>query len=471
MTRRTIARGASVAACVLLVSALAPVARGAIPPRHGGVLTLPAPVPVLELDPTHVKSALEAGLVEAVFDGLYEIDPDGRPRPVLAAGPAEREGNVARIVLREGVRHHGGARPLSARQVVRSLMRAAASPETGWLFGALELENGHPMIRETGERTLELTLARPRGRIETLLAATSLRIVVGGNLRRRPLGTGAFRAQLDGRGGADLTIFRFAVDSAPWMNRIRFLPPRARDDELRAFELGELDGSWQGRSLYGREPTRALSTTEVGAVTPWLMVPNRARALRDDGEWVAVARAIDRRRLERVGIAPRASLLEGLPEPHLPSASPRAGGQLVMPVHADRPVEVRLAEAVAGMLDERGIHLAVERLSEARYDALIARGQWDLRLSAVRPPLPGRSAMVAAALAAAGQLDRARALAGVLGESDQASDEARTMSCVVLGYERIVLHYDANVVGLELDLRGRLSLADASLRRTVEPFR
>ena len=93
-------------------------------------------------------------------------------------------------------------------------MRASA-PRAAWLMGALAFDQGRPAIRELDRETVELTLASPRIPLTTILASSSLAIVIGGDLRHRPLGTGAFRARLDGRGGVELSIFRHAPDSPP----------------------------------------------------------------------------------------------------------------------------------------------------------------------------------------------------------------------------------------------------------------
>ncbi len=245
-------------------------------------------------------------------------------------------------------------------------------------------------------------------------------------------------------------------------------PARARDDEIRAFELGQLDASWQGRSLFGREPARPTATAEATLDATCILVPNRARALADDEAWGGVVASIDRERLERVGLAPRRALGAGLPAPRLPTAAPRRGLRLAMPVRTDRPRELLAAEALAGMLDERGIHLTVERLSPEHCERQIARSQWDLRLARVSPPLPGPGPLAAAALAAAGQLDRARALAPALEQVDLARDAAESLGAMVLGQERIVLHHRADLRQLRLDALGRLSLADLSFTRTAE---
>ena len=465
-------RALSLAAAFVLAGALVvPPAQGALPPRHGGVLTLPAATAIGALDPARVETPFEATLAAAVYDNLYEVRGDGRVEPVLAAGPPEIEGTTARVQLREGVLMHTGGRPLQARHIVRSLLRANASPTASWLLGAFATEGGRPVIREVDARTIEFELARRGVRLDLVLAATPLAIVAGGDLRRQPLGTGSFQARLDGRGGAQLRIFRHAVDRPPWINQVTFTPVRSRDEEIRAYELGRIDGSWHGRSLYGREPSRPATTIDTTAAAPWLLVPNRARSLRDSSAWGGVVSSVDRRRLARVGLVPRRTLSPGLPAPQLPTGAPRSGLTLTMPVRLDRPREVRCAEAIAGMLDERGVHLQVERLSPEGYRSALTRSQWDLRIARVRPPLPGRGAMAGAALAASGQLDRARVLVPMLGNAEVANRTARGLDAMVLGHERIVLHHRADVRHLRIDPLGRLTLGDAAFERRAEPFR
>lgn len=449
---------------------LPPPARGALPPRHGGEITFPAPEPITELDPARTETHFEATLANLVFDNLYEVREDGTVEAVLAAGPPEVTGTTARVTIRVGARTHGG-RELSARHVVRSLMRAASSPSASWLLGAFATENGRPAITEIDSRTVQFELARRSIRVDLVLAATPLAIVAGGNLRRRPLGTGPFVARLDGRGGIRLAIFRHAADRAPWLNRVVFTPPRARNDEIRALELGRLDASWRGSSLYGGRPVRPVVVARGTAGTPWLLVPNRARALRDDAAWGGIVSAIDRQRLARVGLVPRRSLTPGLPASQLPSGTARRGTSLRMLVREDRALELRIAEAIAGMLDEHGVRLRVERVGASRYRSDVASGRWDLRLALVRPPLPGRGPMVGAALAATGQIDRARALVSRLGRADVANRTARQLDAMVLGHERIVLHHRADLRGLRIDPLGRLTLGDTSFARREEPFR
>ncbi|MCC6876111.1 MAG: hypothetical protein IT378_17515 [Sandaracinaceae bacterium] len=437
-------RRASVACMVFATSiatwAFVPATRAALPEAFGGEVVLPAPSAVAMVDPTRIRSSFEASLAEASFDGLYERRPDGRVVPVLAEGMPVVEGTLARIRLREGVTHNGG-RPLLARHVVREL-----SPTS-----------------------VEIGLARPDAPIASLLCASSLAIVIGGDLRRRPLGTGPYRVRLDGRGGAELAIFRAAPDGAPWIDRVRFVPPQARDEELRAFELGRLDGSWWGQSLYGGAPSRPATSLTANVIAPVLLVPNRSGVLRDEGLWSSVVRSIDRGRLERAGLRADRSLGAGLPAAEVgPWQRLPAGLALRMIVSADAPLEPRIAEALAGMLDEHGVRLAVERASASRYEAALQRSEWDLRLATVRPPLAEPGALVGAALAAAGQLDRARRVGAAIEDPEVTAQAARTLGAMVLGHERLALHHRADVLGLRFDSLGRLLLADASLARPPE---
>jgi hypothetical protein len=376
---------------------------------------------------------------------------------------------VATIRLRPGARHHGGGE-LTAEQVVRSLARVSSARESAWLLGGIASENGRLAVRALDARTLQIQLARPGVRVDQLLAAGPLAIVVGGDLAQRPLGTGPFRARLDGRGGVELSAFARAVDGAPWLEQVRFAPPVPRDEEVRAFELGRLDGSWWARSLYGGEPVRPVSTATAASASPVLLVPNRARVLRDDGGWGGVVAAVDRRRLEHVGLTPQRSLGEGLPAPDLPSRNALSRGlTLRVLAQSGHPMESRLAEVLAGMLDERGVRLVVEHVTPSDYPAAVERGGWDLRFARVHAPLPGRGALVGAALASAGQLDRARRMAAALDDAAAVATEARGLGAMVLGHERVVLHHRADLAGVELDAAGRLRLADLSFARAADP--
>jgi MarR-like DNA-binding transcriptional regulator SgrR of sgrS sRNA len=449
----------------LILLSLALPAHAALPPRPGGQLTLPAPEVVAVLDPIRAHTHFEATLVRAVFDGLYEVRESGVIEPVLADGPAVVNGTVARIRLRDGVRHHG-SRELTARSVARSLSRARLSPDSAWLLGAFASAGGRLAVREVDARTIELELARPGVNVEAILAAAPLSIVVGGDLAQAPLGTGPYRARLDRHGGVELAHFRNAPDGPPWLNRVRFVAPTSREDEVRAFELGRIDGSWWARSLYGGQPLRPLDTATASTTAPVLLVPNRARALRSEGAWGAVASLVDRARLERVGLAPETSLGAGLPPPEAPRAAAISGNlRLRMLVRAEHALEGRIAEALAGLLDERGVRLSVERASSSAYDAAVSRGDWDLRLAIVRAPFPGQGGLVGAALAAAGQLDRARRIALALDDRDANAAAARSLGSVVLGHERVVLHHRADIVGARFDELGRLPLADLSMAR------
>lgn len=457
---------ASAASALLLLVVAASDARGALPTAYGGSLRLPAPEPITPIDPLTATTPFAAMLAGAVYDGLYAVADDGSIVPALAEGAPAVEGDLARVRLRPGIVRHD-RRPLRAADVVASLRRAAASPRAAWLFGALAARGGAPDLRAVDDTTIELRLARPGLDVARILAAAPLAIVIG-DPARRAIGTGAFAARpaADGTGELRLVAFASAPLAPPFLADVRVVSARAREDELRAFELGELDASWHGTSLYGGQPVRAAASSTLPNAFPVLLVPNRAAGpLLEDATWFALARAIDRRRLERVGLAASARLASGLPAPRTSAGRrPRERMRLRMAVPAGDPFAGRLAEALAGILDEAGFALAVERVAPEA----LARGDADLRIETIAPPLPGPTPLAAAALAATGDDRAARALAaGDLGDASAAAAAAQALRSVVLGHRRDVLYHRADLLGVRFDALGRLVLGDVALARTA----
>jgi len=464
-TRSTGAPGFALAALALLLAAATP-ARGALPSAYGGVLRLPAPEPVATLDPAEVSSPFSAALAASVCETLYRVGPGGI-EPVLAAGPPTIEGRIATIRLRSDLRRHVGT-PLRASAVVASLRRASHSPRAGWLLGGFEQDGGEPDVRAVGDEVLEVRLRNARVDVARVLSATSLAIATGRDRRRRPLGTGPFTVRFTGDGTIDLRAFAFAAEGAPYLARIVIPPPSRRDDALRAFELGRVDFSWHGESLYGGRPVRPVRSTRLPEHAPVLLVPGRSGVLRDEALWSGVARAIDRRRLERVGIAPTPSLAPGLSPPRLGAGRrPSSRTTLRMPVVAGDGFQVALAEALAGPLDEAGYELRVDQLTPERYANAVARGGFDLRIVTVVPPLPGATAIMGAALAETGQIREALSLSRDASLRDPAAGAALAprLRALVLGRRRAVVSHRADLAGLHFDALGRLDLPSLSLPR------
>jgi ABC-type transport system substrate-binding protein len=450
-------------ALICVASVGSDTAGAALPPAYAGELNLPSPVPLRVPDPIAADDPFEAAMAAAVFDTLYVLSPAGRPRPALAAAMPERTGSHARIKLRPGLRRHDG-RLLQAAHVVASLERASRSPR-GYLLASFERRGGTIDARAEDDTTLSVRLARPDAPVARVLSATTLAVVIA-----RGVGTGSFRARVS-PGEISLEAFRHAPEGAPYLNRIRIAAPAGRQAELRAFELGQLDASWYGASLYGGSPARAVASASPAPAVPVLLVPNRARGpLRAADAWGAVARAIDRTRLARAGLRPSSRLAASLPEPAVPEGRRgTARMTLRMPVPDGDLLRARLAEALAGVLDEAGVALVVEPLDRERYDDAIARGSYDLRLASVLPPLPGRVALVAEALAVAGQEPLARELVRDTGLRDEApaATAAARLDAIVLGHRQGTLHHRADLRGLRFE-RGRLDLRRIHLARPPE---
>lgn len=446
---------ASVGAAALLGLALAPPAEGALPPGYGGRLRLPATAPLRLPDPRRVDTPLEATLAHAVFDTLYRLDARGVARPSLALGPPERTEEGVLVRLREGIRRHD-RRPLRARDVARSLDRAHRGEAAAWLAGFGTRTDGRLDVEAIDAQTLRLQA--PEGfPVARRLAALPLAIVLG-----RGTGTGPFRPRM--RGGAlRLYQFRAAARGAPHLREVWVEPPRPREEELRAFELGELDGSWRGASLYG-QARRPVEELALPAETPVLLAVRQDRpALRQSG--AALAQAIDRRRLARAGLVPAASLAEGMPAPRLEGTRPPAA-PVVLLVRADDQLQESLAGALAARFDELGWRLAAQRVPAERYDAVVERSGWDLRFVQAPPMLPGSAGLVASAFAALGDDEgAARVLQDALEEPDGAGRHAETLGALVLGHRRAVLHHRPGLGALSVDPLGRIRLGAVFLPR------
>ncbi|MBX3248643.1 MAG: hypothetical protein KF901_15815 [Myxococcales bacterium] len=444
---REVRRASLLVSGLMLVAAFAPLARGALPPGYGGTLRLPADGPLALPDPSRPTSPFDAMLARAVFDGLYTIGGSGQPEPELAAAlPTPLPDGGLLVTLRAGIRRHD-RRVLHAADVARTLRRAGrASP--GWIAG-LALDGEELDVRAASPTELVFgapRLPEPARELARRLAAPALAIDLG-----RGLGTGPYTARL--RAGAlELRHFRNAARGAPFLEVIRVDPPRAREDELRAFELRQIDASWQGASLYGGPSDADLRAHVFPNDTAVLLVPSARLA----DATAALERALDRRRFERLGLRPSDRLAAGLPPPE------HRGGAALPPrlqllVREGDPFEAALGAALAARLDELGVRVDIARVSADRFAA--QRRQADLSFAQVIPSLPGGDALTLAAWLATG-VEPARA-PSILAESHDpvvVATHARALPAVVLGHRARTLHHREAIRGASHDALGRLRL-------------
>lgn len=122
--------------------------------HEGGTLTVACPEHVRTLDPQKADLKSERWVIEQIYDGLFEYDPNDRIVPVLAAGFPEKIGEYEYLVeLKSGLKFSDGTE-LDANDVVftlRRLLNPATQCPTRDLFSNLTA------IEATSKRTVKVT--------------------------------------------------------------------------------------------------------------------------------------------------------------------------------------------------------------------------------------------------------------------------------------------------------------------------
>ena len=125
---------------LLLLQTLPAVAAAPMTPKRGGTLHFATEADPNSLDPATIVSGEEGTLVCCVFNGLYDLDSDGKVQPMLAEALPEISADALTytIHLRPGVAFSNG-RELTAEDVIYSLERffdpATATPEMSYFRG------------------------------------------------------------------------------------------------------------------------------------------------------------------------------------------------------------------------------------------------------------------------------------------------------------------------------------------------
>ncbi|MDR7450812.1 MAG: ABC transporter substrate-binding protein [Armatimonadota bacterium] len=178
-----------VLAVVVSLAASFPV--GAAP--AGGTLRIGIDVDAGTLDPRLANDTTARRVIEQVFDGLVELDPQLRPQPALAESWTQVSPTVWQFRLRPNVRFHDGT-PLTAGDVVFTyttiLDPALRAPLRGLYLPITKVE-------AADDRTVRFTLSAPYA---PLLKYADMGIVpraaverAGGEFAMKPVGTGPYR--------------------------------------------------------------------------------------------------------------------------------------------------------------------------------------------------------------------------------------------------------------------------------------
>jgi ABC-type transport system substrate-binding protein len=179
---------------------------GGEPPANAGLVYYLSADPA-SLDPA-LSSDVESGeMIALLFDNLVQFDPDGRLEPGLATRwESDRSGTVYTFHLRSGARFHDG-RPVNARVVRASLLRAlapGARTARQWPLFPIEGARAYaagttasvPGIAVPDDSTIRFSLTGPLNIFPTLLAMPVAAVVptpTPPGFDQAPVGSGPWR--------------------------------------------------------------------------------------------------------------------------------------------------------------------------------------------------------------------------------------------------------------------------------------
>lgn len=496
-----VARVRTVAALLALLATVDGDRAGAeIRPPYGGLLIGSLLSEPVSLDPVAAQTHAEVALVSLVYDTLYRIDDDGRPQPHLAAAPPRwrADRREARISLVRGARFHDGS-TVDADDVVRSLRRTAASG-AGWLLASVAA------IAADGDQVV-LALRRPTPDLPLLLSAPATAVTPGGLPPRgdRMIGSGPFRVTSFERARRRVQLaandVHFAGRAYADALELRWYP--GAGDEARLYERGEVHMSLRGEAAFAGHRPKYATRMVVGPATLLVYVgfgrvhaqvtANRElrRALslslaRDGfrsigtGERVVptvTAAAVDiggatTSREDRDVRAPAAAAALQRALAADPGLRAAASGQVDLEVLIDetRLDDRAVAEKVVAALYRLGVRAHITAVPAARFAARVDRGECDLYIGQLAPPVPSADVATVAAFAAGGD----RWLDSLLASRPVSAAQAQTwfterLPVLPLFHRSVRVHHRADVRGVGFDPLTRLSLPGIYLHGRAGP--
>lgn len=383
-------------------------------PAAATTLTIMQSEPPRSMDPADHTATFTASVLDPVYEGLVEMDPDGRISPLLATGwTGSADGLDWRFALRPGVRFHDGT-PFDAQAAAASFQRLL-SPARG-LAGAGRFRAVIASVAADGDALL-IRLHRPYAFLLPLLAAPQAEIVSpaadrAGTLGRQADGTGPYRfVRWDA--GEDVVEAR----DPGWWGASQVLP--GQPDRLRwtwsseasvmnmALRSGDVQAAVPFAPLFGRlaleDPALRIDRND-GAAVYFVALNTRLPPLDDARVRRALSLATDRDGLV-------AALLHGFGTPACSPLPPALAGcgtarpALAFDLAAARALlsqagvphgftlsvavqepEEPIAEALQAMWAELGVRLQIRRLESGVWaEAAFAgpQAKADSRLGAV----------------------------------------------------------------------------------------
>jgi ABC-type transport system substrate-binding protein len=326
---------------------------------------------------------------------------------------------------------------------------------------------------------VELELSRPTPELPLLLATPAAMVTPGGAAPgRHAVGSGAFVVEAWDSSGARLTPNTACFAGRPYLASLLLRAFASRADEAGSFELGALQATRHGVTVFDNPGARRPSSVVEGAqtITGFIAVargPDAVRLRR------ALALGINRERLRRLTVREPAVAAAGAVPPALGGVAARPAYD---PARAKSEIEARfgatrprlsllvdgsrfddrdVAERILADLARVGIDVVIESVDAAQYQARLDAGRYDLVLGATRPPAADATL---AALALVAAVDPAAARA-TLAKSAGATVDIESTRVVPLFHRAARLQAAPELRGLRLDAAGRAGWADAHWRQ------
>lgn len=187
--------------------------------------------PSASLHPITGDSQVNQDLTGLVYQGLYELDNEFTPHPVLAAsGAPSGDGYSWTFTMRAGAVFSDGT-PLTAQHAAASLNAARSSA----LYAARL--SGVTGVSAADEATLAVYLSAPNGNLPALL---DVPIVLEREEGPAPLGTGCYRYELAGdRLFLETNPHHAGGAALPW-STVPLTAVTSADERIAAFDSGDI---------------------------------------------------------------------------------------------------------------------------------------------------------------------------------------------------------------------------------------
>lgn len=468
---------------VIVVCLIGSGASAYLPPPYGGTVSVPLPDMPVTLDPARATRESELQVNHLLFDTLYKVSGQGLPHPhlVLSDPDISADGKTWRLHLRSGIVMHDG-QVLRAGHVVASLQRLRRAGSNAYLLSPVL------SVSAEGDSVVVIRLHRPdQGLLAWVLSAPATGIAIRHN--KHWIGTGPFRLTSKTASHMVLEAHSEHFAGRPYLDGVRFQVFAKSSDQVVAFQVGKLQLSLHGTSVFGGQPRYPFATVESPrAVTVFLGIGHKTPLLEDRLFRRALMRGIDRRRLGRlastgafaVANTPVAQLLKGVQPRPIAFNRGQARGLLLRALSrhsVKRPMLSLLVDAsraedsiVAGQLvadlDRLGIATTIVSLPAPKYQSRLRKGQFELMLLRLPLHVPHGVVALATVLAAAGDAKGAtRCLTTTSCDAKEARAFMKRLPLLPLVHASTRIAYDARLGALPLLPSGQLGYEDMYYQR------